>query len=96
MRREYAAVADGQIEWFYLVSCFSDRIRKRRDALDRNIAEKLQRQMQVVFAGPTCAHAWKYGAKLIDVFFDRLTDVRGEFDGNEGAVCIHRLHRLHR
>src|SRR5947207_3321930 len=47
--------------------------------------------MQVVFAGPTCAHVRKYAAKLIDVFFDAAANVGRNFDRDKGSIGRHGL-----
>src|SRR5882757_6198621 len=71
--------------------CFRDRVRKRRYVRDRNIAEKPERQMQVVFACPTGAGVWKCGAQLIDMFFDTAANVGRNFDRDKGAIARHGL-----
>ena len=42
--------------------------RECRNVCDRNVAEELQSEMQVLFADPACANFGKLAAKLLAVF----------------------------
>src|SRR5258706_10860366 len=72
-RRKLSATLDDDFEWLNFARCDRSCRRELLDVCDRNVAEKLQSEMQVVFAEPTGANFGHDGTQKINVFADSRT-----------------------
>src|SRR5258708_27423833 len=69
-RWECAAALDADFEWFDLGGSDCSGGRKMLDLRERNVAEKFQGEVQIIFATPACSSLGDGRAQMIDVIDD--------------------------
>jgi hypothetical protein len=87
---EGAAAANLQFKRFRVPACCFAGRREIGNPRHRNITEKFEREVKVVFATPTSAYVRESRAEFVDLIFDQAANGRRKFDRDEGAIGSHR------